>query len=236
MCIESMPVYINQKGNISFLYIHIPKCGGGSIERFFRDNKYNQQLFSLNPLKLRKCSPQHMHATMLESILNIERFDYVFAVVRNPVNRIISEYKWQISRKIAKDGIDAWYDEARSLYLEDNFRFDNHMRPMHEFIVGRCHVFKLEDGLSKIPRYIESQLKSMGMDVLWDINKIGHQKRDRHQIVISKKPFLKSRYDKVIPNKATVLKILKDYEKDFIQFGYTLNPECYFNHFADNEV
>ena len=31
-----MPAYYSKETNTSILYIHIPKCGGGSIEEFFK--------------------------------------------------------------------------------------------------------------------------------------------------------------------------------------------------------
>ena len=222
-----MPIYVDQEKNLTFLFVHVPKCGGGSIESFFRKNKYSEQLFSMNPLGLRKCSPQHMHAAMLESVLNINRFDYVFAVVRNPVSRIISEYKWQIGRSIAKDGIDSWYDIARKKFLENNFKFDNHMRPMHEFIVNGCNVFRLEDGLSDLPEKIELELKGLGVSGLWTVKEIVNQKHNWHQKALDKEPSLKSRFDHALPSKGTVLKIIRDYETDFKRFGYSLNVDDY---------
>ena len=222
-----MPVYFSKEKQISILYIHIPKCGGGSIESFFRDNQYDQKLFSLNPLGLLKCSPQHMHAGLLESILNIERFSYVFTVVRNPVSRLISEYKWRIKHSTAENGFDYWYEITRKKYEKNNFYFDNHIRPMHEFITRRCDVLKLEDGLSNIPGKIEIKLNHLGYDDLWITKKIANQKKDVHSNLLKEMPHLQSRFDRATPSTETVRKIFIDYENDFRFFNYSLDIEDY---------
>ena len=223
-----MPVYLSKQTSTSFLFIHIPKCGGGSIEKFFRENKYHEQLFSLNPSNLRKCSAQHMHAFMLENILNIDNFKYVFTVVRNPIARLISEYKWRIRDKTTEGGFDSWYKITRKRYLTNNFYYDNHIRPMHEFITKRCDVHKLENGMDNIQQVIESKCLDFGnTDSLWITRKIENQKKNIHKDILEKMPHLKSRFDKAAPSSETVSKIMRDYENDFKFFGYSLNSDDY---------
>ena len=58
---------------------------------------------------------QHWHRPMLESVLKIDSFDYIFSVVRDPVARLVSEYKWLSS---IFDGIDVWYERVRDNFLK----------------------------------------------------------------------------------------------------------------------
>ena len=76
-----------------FIFIHIPKCGGTSIESLFGgsvcgwdgDNNLWKQHCSLNQIK---------------SIykIDIDKY-YKFTFVRNPWDRAVSDYKWWIRRK-----------------------------------------------------------------------------------------------------------------------------------------
>ena len=222
-----MPAYYSKETNTSILYIHIPKCGGGSVEEFFKNNHYRQFMWTAKPWRLSKCSSQHMHASMLETYLNIDRFDYVFTVVRNPVHRMISEYKWRIRREIAKDGFNPWYKATREEFEKDNFFSDNHIRPMHEFITKQCHVFKLEDGLDHLPDTIKTGLQSSKKIVNWENPAIRNQKENVHSKRLTENPDLKERYENSKPSEQTLQDIFKDYENDFKFFNYSMDPKVY---------
>lgn len=184
-------------------------------------------MWTAKPWKLSKCSSQHMHASMLETFLNIDLFDYVFTVVRNPVHRIISEYKWRIKRDIAKDGFNAWYKATRQEFEKDNFFSDNHMRPMHEFVTKKCNVFKLEDGLDHLPATIEKDLLNKKKKIQWENPLIRNQKEDLHSKRLAQKPELQARYQNSKPSERTIQDIFKDYENDFKFFNYSMDPNIY---------
>ena len=86
------------KPNIAFL--HIPKTAGQSIHQWISNNytneqicpaRTNEQLFQLPPVELRKYNffSGHLDWNILKSI---KTFDYVFTVLRQPDERIISFY------------------------------------------------------------------------------------------------------------------------------------------------
>ena len=77
-----MPIYTAPDKDLKILFVHIPKCGGGSVELFLRSNGFSQSLYSIDHqiLSTYKCSPQHWHAELLSKVLDIEKFDYVFAI------------------------------------------------------------------------------------------------------------------------------------------------------------
>lgn len=148
-----MPVF--RKGERKFLFIHIPKTGGSSIERAFADVGYNTLYRdgSVGPTtwnSIRKCTPQHMHGDMLEAIFRIDRFDGVFTVVRDPLARFKSEYLWRhrnVDFTIDGRSVEEWTAKTFSRYRKNPFVFDNHIRPQADFILDRTQIFRFEDGL-----------------------------------------------------------------------------------------
>ena len=144
-----MPIY--QKDGKSVLYVHVPKTAGSAVGAFFRKNGFQVHYFdnggfqSVN--RYRRCSPQHMHAEPILSILRPERFNYVFMTVRDPIQRLLSEFRMR--SRLNKDtvGLPAWFDWTMKRYLEDGYVWDNHIRPQMEFLLPNCEVFRQEDGL-----------------------------------------------------------------------------------------
>lgn len=152
-----MPVFRRDGRNV--LFIHVPKCGGSSVERAFRASGYQAQYLdgNIGPgtiNSVRACTPQHMHAAMLEQIFAIERFDAVFMIVRDPLARFRSEYVWrhrdQTRLSARSDDVARWAAQAFRQFREDPFVYDNHIRPQEDFWLPRADVYHLEDGLESI--------------------------------------------------------------------------------------
>ena len=87
------------------LFIHIPKCGGSSISRIFQKNNWDVSFFfkdkSLSEIQYLKSSSQHYHGEIIKNIFDISKFNKTFTIVRNPFNRLKSEYYWQLNKKIS---------------------------------------------------------------------------------------------------------------------------------------
>lgn len=143
-----MPV--NRELNLGF--IHVPKTAGTTIERalgmqgkdcFFATEQWDEY---------RVC-PQHLsHAELLpllEPGLNLEWF----TVVRNPFDRLVSEYHYMMQ-------YGAYHPKLRNISFEDMIRFclkypveyrkrnfDRHLEPQVSFINAGMHVevFKYEN-------------------------------------------------------------------------------------------
>lgn len=134
------------------LFIHIPKAGGTSIESWMKGIA-PLRLFSVGVPHASRCTPQHYRMQDIRSILGDGFFDYALAVVRNPYDRIESEYRMRA--QLAKQGFWKAFP-AFSLWIEDNldrqkrekFHLDNHLRPQWEFIGQDVEIFQLENGLS----------------------------------------------------------------------------------------
>lgn len=142
-----MPIMI--KDNKSVLFIHIPKCGGSTFEKTIKDMGW-RELFSfrglhLSKLKFMKCTPQHMHAEILDQIVNKDQFTKIVAIVRNPFDRLISEYFWQLKQGITNLAPEDWIDDTFSKYQSNNYIYDNHIRPQSEFLMDGVEIYKIEN-------------------------------------------------------------------------------------------
>lgn len=167
------------------LFIHIPKTGGTSIEAWMK-TLAPLKMFSVGVPNASRCTPQHYTSRDIRAILGDNFFNLAVTVVRNPYDRIASEYRMQT--RLSKQGI--WKNGPQfSLWLEDNlsrqtrerFHLDNHLRPQWEFLGNDVEVFRFEDGLSapikriadalnvippKIPPH---ELRSENHKFTWDI-------------------------------------------------------------------
>jgi hypothetical protein len=206
-----MPVF--RRDGRSFLFVHVPKAGGSALERVFATSGWKTHYRdpkeagpSMN--KLRRCSPQHMHRAMLETLFRMELFDGVFMTVREPLARFRSEFAMRNTDDVAAEPyrVDAWADRSFLQYAADPFVFDNHLRPQAEFYVPGAHVYRLEDGLEAAVRDLNAR---------WDLGLVEEVPRvmDRHRSsgVASSEVRLS---DDLTARLRTV------YTEDFSRFGY----------------
>lgn len=140
----------------SVLFVHIPKCGGSSIERLLQRRagakpSYLDEGKGTYFNALRRCSPQHMHAAILDQIFVLSRFDLIFAICREPEARVRSEYNMRFSHAgAAQPDINQWYVKARKMRRNNPYLYDNHLRPQVEFVVPGSVLYRLEDGIDRI--------------------------------------------------------------------------------------
>lgn len=134
----------------SILFIHVPKCAGMSVDQFLRDNaqvtaEARLRAYSKN-IRLR-----HLHREPLEQLYSSACFDWVFMIVRHPVARMISEYRYQ--RR--KGGLHPQNFTPFGLWLRFWLRRarrnpsvrENHFRPQADFLTFDAEVFQVEQGL-----------------------------------------------------------------------------------------
>jgi hypothetical protein len=101
-----------------------------------------------------------MHAQIYNALVRSAFYDYAFMVTRDPVNRLISQYKMRRQarvRRVTRLGIeldfppfDEWVRSTLQKYSDDPYIHDNHIRPQHEFHSSGVEVFKFEEGLEKV--------------------------------------------------------------------------------------
>jgi hypothetical protein len=200
-----MPLFVKQAK--SALYVHVPKTGGSSIEQFFAGNGFRSEFLDANPKtslnRFRLCSPQHMTAEQLLSLLRPTRIDYIFMTVRDPLTRILSEYKMRLRVAQETQSLSQWVTLSFRRFLEDPYTNDNHIRPQADFWIPGCDVFRQEDGFDEIVSRIEARL---GLPI---------EKRDMGSHNTDKGTVLDS--DEV----ARITPLVRQfYRRDYLMFGY----------------
>ena len=167
-----MPVYVIDGKHI--LFRHIPKCGGSTVEAALRplgaELLYDKR-FHGDADRFSACSAQHLHAGPLARLFPEEFFDVDFAVVRHPVDRAVSEFRFRRglrprSRRVTRPGrlgpepeaFAPWVQYATDAWPRHPYLFDNHIRPQSEFLGPKTQVFRLEDGLDRVFTALEKVL------------------------------------------------------------------------------
>ena len=158
-----MPFVRAQPGLIYFA--HVPKCGGTSVEHYLRGRFGKLALhdgrFLMRPPAQRwsKSSPQHIPVADLEQLIPVELFALSFAVVRHPVERMVSLFRYQrdIARRIGPEAaFSRWLELLPGRLEERPYYLDNHPRPMSDFVPEGAQVFHLEDGLDRVAAWLDA--------------------------------------------------------------------------------
>lgn len=156
-------------------FAHCPKAGGTSVERVLVDHfgdavghlQWGWDLWwkgggwrQADPPN----SPQHLIWQDAERILPAQP-DVVFAVIRDPVARIVSEYRYQrqgrrgtrIGRLLAQMPFSLWLRVMLRVVQKNAYAFDNHLRPQTDFVPTGAQVFRLEDGLAPVVQWLAKE-------------------------------------------------------------------------------
>ncbi len=160
----------------AIFFAHIPKTGGTSVETYLRQ-KGPVSLFG-EP-KINGVHLQHLARKTVQEIPNLPNFDSSFAVIRDPVSRMVSEYIWRSdplnplqrlarpfhglqARRIKVRGVkrSLTFAEWVPIALEEardnpNMR-DNHMRAQCDFLAKGDRLFLFENGLFPVFRWIDA--------------------------------------------------------------------------------
>jgi hypothetical protein len=198
-----MPVY--RIGSKNVLFIHIPKTAGMAIDAQLA--QHGRVVFEKR-LGKSTFNPRHLPATMLEDVFLPEMIDYAFMVVRHPVARLISEYRYQrrhrgfhLSR-LRMFGFDIWLRHALWRAGVNTEWRDGHFRPQVEYECFDCEVFRFEDGLERVMQGIS---RTTGVD-----------------IPVLTPPRNVSTYRPVTVSAQSLELIARFYAPDFARFGYAV--------------
>lgn len=153
-----MPAYRIRNKNV--LFIHVPKTGGTTVESFLethgKSSLHNQGGKLLKPISnsflTRSLPLQHFHAELLVAMFAPDFFDYTFMIVRDPLERMKSEYRHSraLGRLDTRLNFEWWVRLMLGLTaLAPNLR-NNHFRPQSQYKCFNAEVFQLEDGMEHI--------------------------------------------------------------------------------------
>ena len=201
------------------LFSHIPKCAGQSVENYckkigmkiaFLDNQFNKS----SSLSWCINSPQHITGFALSRLFTNDFFDFSFAVVRNPIDRLRSAFKFQKykERKIKKNLTLSNFIRS-DLELSSRYigYFDNHFLPQVDLLMNKnsYKIFKLEEGLLEVKKYIDDIFLTSNLNI--NMEHINSSKFDPNFID----------EDNYIDDLSFEI-IYSVYKKDFESFGYKI--------------
>jgi hypothetical protein len=127
-----MPIFNNE-----ITFIHIPKCGGTSVEEFMLKNNYKMSLFtSTGSIFINAHTPQHCTYKELKELGLLTR--KVFTIVRPEMDRVVSEYFYILEKRPDLKRLFNNFDEFLELFLnkENSNLFDNHNLSNSEFLIN----------------------------------------------------------------------------------------------------
>jgi hypothetical protein len=201
-----MPICPHNK----FAFIHIPKCGGTTIERHFKimgkGNFYgdNSQINGMT------FSPQHYTYKMLNDKVNLSNY-YTFSFVRNPYDRVISEYFWNQNKSVGKIKKSEDYKDFifwfKSFYKNIN---SDHKLPQYKFICDDEDNI-LVDTLGRVENFKEDFL-----NIIFKITK------EKSESKFEKPNYKTEKFRESYLTDEVVSVINEIYQKDFEIFNYKM--------------
>lgn len=173
-----MPIL--RSGTRVVFFSHIPKTGGSSVESYLRSKGSLSFCTDRSAPESLRVTPQHLHRAEIDRLFAPNLFDASFAVLRDPVARLLSEYRWRASKprgtalkrhpglrrrlsrlhpalRGADLSFDAWVPVIFDAWLADPYVLDNHIRPQAEFVAGCDRLFALEKGLDPVFDWIDER-------------------------------------------------------------------------------
>ncbi|MFX0543673.1 sulfotransferase family 2 domain-containing protein [Roseovarius sp. S4756] len=160
-----MPL-IRISGRILY-FAHVPKCAGTALELFLESHigplAFRNSAFNRIPPEDRwtRSSPQHVDAASLALLFPPNFIDESFAVVRHPVDRIVSVFRFQrdIEGRIETDmPFGNWLDSVAKEDVQGQWALDNHTRTMDAIVPEKARIFRLENGLEPVVAWLQGIL------------------------------------------------------------------------------
>lgn len=154
-----MPLFINNK----LLFIHIPRTGGTSIERFLESKGETIGLFTdSGSIFINGHTPQHCTYRELECLGLVSDDVKIFTILRNPIDRAVSNYYYLRDHRPDIFHLFKNFTGYLKLYLNEKNSpvFDNHNLSNYEYlkdhsgvISERITMFRFFD-ISEIERFL----------------------------------------------------------------------------------
>lgn len=208
-----MPVCHERK----IAFVHVPKTAGTSVFNYFE--------FKKNVRSLHKCFCNYtVSLTLLtlhqmHDLINIQNY-YKFAFVRNPWDRLVSKFNFDLQQN--KASIKPFYHNGNFddfiKKLSDNFNFILQLKPT-QFI--SCHFLPQTNFVfsKKIKLDFLGRFENFDQDISKLAEKFNIKKEIKHENKTKHKP-----YDLYYNNKTRDI-VEKLYKEDIKNFGYTFDKK-----------
>ncbi|MFP4043962.1 MAG: sulfotransferase family 2 domain-containing protein, partial [Rhodosalinus sp.] len=95
-----------EAGGRRIFFAHIPKTGGSSVEAYMATKGQLSMMSPGRPLPGEPVTAQHYHRDLYLPKLAETRVDAWFAILRDPVQRLVSEYRFRLRRSAGLHALD----------------------------------------------------------------------------------------------------------------------------------
>ena len=224
-----MPICKKRK----IIFVHIPKTAGKSLIDYFRFKKDNQHFYGTSNIVKANISKYHKqtfggyklsgmeysHYTLkfLSQHINLKNYIFSFAFVRNPFDKLVSEFFWRIRVKhsfepffkleLKKENFERFVHhlaEVKLSYKKKNVLWESHFYPQTNFVYLNGKL-----GVNFLGRFenLEEDIKKLNFLLLKNKKFINNNKSEHE-------PY-KNYYNN------TTRKIVEEvYKKDLDNFNY----------------
>ena len=160
-----MPLF--EKNGEKVLFVHIPKTGGSSIEAAL-EKITSMTFFSHNPPEGLVVCPQHLQVGAIRSLLGAKGWHWSCAIVRDPYDRLESEYFYRLRNH--RPDFSTWVMYHIESARQNRSLMDNHFRPQSDFIDSGVAVYRYEDGLNAVLKGLTDHLNLDALPTLPTVN------------------------------------------------------------------
>lgn len=139
----------------AIFFAHVPKTGGSSVEDYLIRRFGALSLIDRNKRRGVRGTglivpATHLAAIDLAELLPLD-LAWSFAVVREPLARLMSEYRYQsgVSR-MSRLGFSTWARTMLHAARAEPRVYENHIRPQADLVPEGAEIFRLEDGFEAL--------------------------------------------------------------------------------------
>lgn len=201
-------------------FAHVPRCAGSAVEdylfaRFGPLGFLDRSHMSIpSAERWSNSSPQHITVKSFERLVPSKWIAHSFAIVRHPEDRLVSVFRFQrdVEQSIDSSTIfEDWVAQLPDQHKKSPYTLDNHTLPAVELVPQAATVFKLEDGLDAVVKWLDD-LEATARLPREILPKNSYTLRMQQASRMPRVP--------VVATPAVRQIILELYELDFRRFGY----------------
>lgn len=191
----------------SIFFAHVPKAGGSSVEDYLASRFGQLSLIDSNKRDGVNGTglivpATHLAADDLKELLP-PNLSYCFAVVRDPLERLASEFRYQSGlSRMSKLGFSLWLKVMLKAAKIEPRIYENHIRPQSNMIPDRAEIFKLEEGFDRMISALDRVTGTTRTELT--VPHINTRKKEHISV-----------------SRADVRAVIQFYADDYDRFGYT---------------